>query len=57
MAPPGTGAHRDPERAGDDVEGGPVADVAESGTALHRGERDSGLDLDDALGAAGPGAG
>ena len=63
-AAPGTGARpaadddttRDSE-VGSAVDGTPAEDVAATGTALHRGERDSGLDLEGAPGAAGPGAG
>ena len=58
---PGVGEHggnqRQSRRADEEIHGGPAADVAETGTALHRGERDSGLDMHDAPGTAGPGAG
>ncbi|MGH7734186.1 MAG: hypothetical protein ACREOE_10920 [Gemmatimonadales bacterium] len=43
--------------ASDEIQGGPAADVAATGTALKEGERTSGLELGDAPGAAGPGAG
>lgn len=52
----------DTAAAGDQPDTEPTAsammrDVAASGTALHEGERTSDLDLDDAPGATGPGAG
>lgn len=58
---PGTAAHpvvdEDTTPASDEIPGGPAADVAATGTALHEGERTSDLDLDEAPGTAGPGAG
>lgn len=63
VPPPGSAAHRVTEEPGvpevevGAVDGGPAEDVAATGTALRPGERDSGLDLDDAPGATGPGAG
>jgi hypothetical protein len=42
---------------GSTASGSPVEDVEATGTALHKGERTSDLDLDDAPGTAGPGAG
>lgn len=43
--------------ASERIQGGPAEDVAATGTALRPGERESGLDLEDAPGTAGPGAG
>lgn len=63
VPPPGSAAYRVTEEPGVPeaevgvVDGGPAEDVAATGTALRPVERDSGLDLDDAPGATGPGAG
>jgi hypothetical protein len=59
VAPPGTGAHPvdDDQPDTERTASAAVRDVAASGTALHKGERTSDLELGDAPGATGPGAG
>lgn len=59
VPPTGTSPHPSPAEGRPPEVGDPTAarEVAASGTALHRDERDSGLDLGDAPGTAGTGAG